>query len=76
MSGVLGKTGRGTPEHFGVPLEEIDFYAVTADCALATTGGFCMGSDLVVDHQRLSGSGYCFSASSPPFCRCKRETLT
>jgi hypothetical protein len=24
-------------------MTEIDFYAVTADCAMATTGGFCMG---------------------------------
>lgn len=26
-----------------------------------------MGSRDVVDHQRLSGLGYCFSASLPPF---------
>lgn len=66
--GVLGDTGRGTPEHTGVSITDVDFYCVTADCALATTGGFCMGSEVVTDHQRLSGSGYCFSASSPPFC--------
>lgn len=30
-------------------------------------GGFCVGSCAMVDHQRLSGSGYCFSASLPPF---------
>ena len=30
-------------------------------------GGFCAGMREVVDHQRLSGSGYCFSASLPPF---------
>lgn len=66
--GVLGKTGRGTTEHCNVPVEDIDFLAVTADNAIATTGGFCLGSPVVVDHQRLSGAGYCFSASSPPFC--------
>jgi len=26
-----------------------------------------VGSEEVVDHQRLSGAGYCFSASAPPF---------
>ena len=30
-------------------------------------GGFCAGNREVVDHQRLSGLGYCFSASLPPY---------
>lgn len=34
---------------------------------LGSVGGFCIGSREVVDHQRLSGAGYCFSASLPPF---------
>lgn len=66
--GVLGATGKGTPEHFNVPMSDIDCYCINADTALATTGGFCIGSHTVVDHQRLSGAGYCFSAASPPFC--------
>lgn len=35
--------------------------------ALGTGGGFCVGSTFIVEHQRLSGLGYCFSASLPPF---------
>ncbi|MBA0870184.1 hypothetical protein Goshw_008882 [Gossypium schwendimanii] len=35
--------------------------------ALATEGGFCTGSARVIDHQRLSSSGYVFSASLPPY---------
>lgn len=31
-----------------------------------TIGGFCAGSSFIVEHQRLSGLGYCFSASLPP----------
>ena len=34
--------------------------------AISSVGGFCVGSTYVVDHQRLSGQGYCFSASLPP----------
>lgn len=34
--------------------------------AVGSTGGFCAGKSYVVDHQRLSGLGYCFSASMPP----------
>ncbi len=30
-------------------------------------GGFCAGDREIVDHQRLSGLGYCFSASLPPY---------
>merc|ERR1711871_1554719 len=30
-------------------------------------GGACVGSREVVDHQRLMGAGYCFSAAAPPF---------
>ena len=33
---------------------------------MGSTGGFCAGKSYVVDHQRLSGLGYCFSASMPP----------
>lgn len=33
--------------------------------ALCSSGGFCAGSVEIVDHQRLSGSAYCFSASIP-----------
>ena len=40
---------------------------VNAGNALASVGGFCAGDREIVDHQRLSGLGYCFSASLPPF---------
>ncbi len=39
----------------------------SAGNALAGIGGFCVGNREVVDHQRLSGLGYCFSASLPPY---------
>jgi serine palmitoyltransferase len=35
--------------------------------SLASIGGFCAGSMRVIDHQQLSSTGYCFSASLPPF---------
>ncbi|KAI6184314.1 Aminotran-1-2 domain-containing protein [Aphelenchoides bicaudatus] len=39
---------------------------VSLENAISTTGGFCCGRSFVVGHQRLSGLGYCFSASLPP----------
>jgi len=63
---VLGKTGRGITEHFGIPMSEVDLVMASMECALASIGGFCVGTSFIVDHQRLSGLGYCFSASLPP----------
>lgn len=65
--GVLGTSGRGLTEYHGVPVEKIDIITAAMGHALATEGGFCTGSSRVIDHQRLSSSGYVFSASLPPY---------
>ncbi|CAN1171213.1 Long chain base biosynthesis protein 1 [Linum perenne] len=65
--GVLGKSGKGLTEHCGVPVDKIDIITAAMGHALATEGGFCTGSARVVDHQRMSSSGYVFSASLPPY---------
>lgn len=36
------------------------------ETSAASSGGFCVGTDFVIEHQRLSGLGYCYSASLPP----------
>ncbi|XP_057740303.1 long chain base biosynthesis protein 1-like [Arachis stenosperma] len=53
------------PPLYGFLLKDI----VTANMghALAAEGGFCTGSTRVIDPQRLSSSGYVFSASLPPY---------
>eukprot|EP01034_Spumella_vulgaris_P031741 gene31741-39209_t len=65
--GTLGKTGRGVTEHFSVSPSEVEIIVLTLDTTLASVGGVCIGTREIVDHQRLSGAGYCFSASAPPF---------
>ncbi|XP_042004666.1 long chain base biosynthesis protein 1-like isoform X2 [Salvia splendens] len=65
--GVLGSSGRGLTEHCKIPVEKIDIVSAAMGHALATEGGFCTGSARVIDHQRLSSSGYVFSASLPPY---------
>ncbi|CAH2090747.1 unnamed protein product [Euphydryas editha] len=64
--GVIGKRGRGLTEHLNVPRDEIDLIVGSLEHSFATIGGFCAGTHFVVEHQRLSGLGYCFSASLPP----------
>lgn len=46
--------------------DEVDIICVSLDMAMASVGGFCAGKRAIIDHQRLSGLGYCFSASVPP----------
>ncbi|GMT02888.1 hypothetical protein PENTCL1PPCAC_25062 [Pristionchus entomophagus] len=64
--GVLGKTGRGVMEHYSIDPIQVDLVMASLENAIASTGGFCAGRSFVVGHQRLSGLGYCFSASLPP----------
>lgn len=64
--GTLGKHGKGITEHFDVPKREIDMIMGSLDWAMGSIGGFCVGTSFIIEHQRLSGLGYCFSASLPP----------
>jgi len=63
--GVLGKKGKGVTEHFNCRVEDVDILTGSLANAFAAGGGFCAGNTVSIDHQRLSGSGYCFSASMP-----------
>ncbi|KAK4274669.1 hypothetical protein QN277_017859 [Acacia crassicarpa] len=65
--GVLGSSGRGLTELCKVPVEKLDIITAAMGHALASEGGFCTGSARVIEHQRLSSSGYVFSASLPPY---------
>jgi serine palmitoyltransferase len=74
--GSLGKTGRGSTEHHGVEVESVDILMASLGNAVGSVGGICAGSRRVCDHQRLSGAGYVFSASLPPYlASCAIETL-
>jgi len=64
--GTLGIHGKGVTEYFGVPSDHVDLIMGSMEYAIPSVGGFCVGTTFVVDHQRLSGLGYCFSASLPP----------
>ncbi|KAK7707817.1 serine palmitoyltransferase component [Botryosphaeria dothidea] len=63
--GVLGRTGRGLSEHQNVDATEIDMIIGSLAGPLCAGGGFCAGSDEVVEHQRISAAAYTFSAALP-----------
>jgi len=66
---------KGTPGFVGVPHTKVDMYLGGLDTALGSTGGFCVGSKEITHHQTLSGAGYVFSASAPPFSCTAAQTV-
>ncbi|XP_060533339.1 serine palmitoyltransferase 1-like [Cylas formicarius] len=65
--GILGETGKGLTEHYGIERSRLDMIICTLEAAIGSIGGFCTGSHMAIEHQRLSGSGYIFSASLPTY---------
>ncbi|MBI5175006.1 MAG: glycine C-acetyltransferase [Candidatus Melainabacteria bacterium] len=69
-TGVLGATGRGTPEHCGVH-GKIDVISGTLGKALGgAAGGFIAGKKVLVDYLRQKSRPYTFSNSLPPAIVC------
>jgi glycine C-acetyltransferase len=65
-SGFIGKTGRGTPEHFGVQAK-VDVITSTLGKALGgAAGGFTTGRKEIVDLLRQRSRPYLFSNSIAP----------
>lgn len=74
--GTLGSEGKGITQHLDIDIRDIDLIMCSLENALCGYGGFCAGSTYVVDHQRLAGTGYCFSASLPPLqCQVALESI-
>ncbi|KAG6900904.1 hypothetical protein C0993_004341 [Termitomyces sp. T159_Od127] len=63
--GTVGRTGRGLTELYNVPAEKVDILVGSVAIGLCSAGGFCAGSQAVVDHQRINGTSFVFSASLP-----------
>jgi 8-amino-7-oxononanoate synthase len=63
--GVLGKTGRGTAEHFGVE-DDVDIIMGTYSKSLATIGGFVAASADIIKYLKHISRSLMFSASLAP----------
>ncbi|HEX6810784.1 MAG TPA: aminotransferase class I/II-fold pyridoxal phosphate-dependent enzyme [Planctomycetota bacterium] len=64
--GVLGATGRGIQQHFGLPADAIDFKMGTLSKAIASCGGFVAARHEFIDYLRHTARGFVFSAALPP----------
>lgn len=64
--GFMGKTGRGTPEHFGVT-DRIDIITGTLGKALGgASGGYTSGNAVIIDWLRQRSRPYLFSNTLAP----------
>jgi 8-amino-7-oxononanoate synthase len=64
-AGVLGATGAGACELFGLQ-DEVDLRMGTFSKSLASCGGFVAGSEEVIEYLRISARSFIFSASAVP----------
>lgn len=63
--GVLGKTGRGIEEHFGLP-GSIDIKMGTLSKTIPSVGGYVAGDKEIINFLRHASRAYIFSAALPP----------
>ncbi len=64
--GVLGASGRGIGEHFGVDTTEVDVWMGTLSKAFASCGGYVAGRRVLTDYIRYTAPAFVFSAGITP----------
>lgn len=63
--GVLGKTGRGIFEHFGVDPKEVDIWMGTLSKTLVSCGGYIAGSRALIEYLKYEAPGMVYSVGLP-----------
>ncbi|WP_145055562.1 aminotransferase class I/II-fold pyridoxal phosphate-dependent enzyme [Lignipirellula cremea] len=64
--GVLGSTGRGVSEHFGIAADRVDLWMGTLSKSLGSCGGFIAGSKELIEYLRYTAPGFVFETGLPP----------
>lgn len=64
--GVLGKSGRGVHEHFGVPAQEVDIWMGTLSKSFCGCGGYIAGCAALVEFLKYQAPGFVYSVGMPP----------
>lgn len=65
-TGVLGKRGHGTMEHFGLTPKDIDLVVGTCSKSFASVGGFVAGDEDIIHYIQHMSRSMIFSAALPP----------
>jgi 8-amino-7-oxononanoate synthase len=63
--GVLGTTGGGIQEYYGLSPEAIDVKMGTLSKGLASQGGFVAGREEIITHLKYNARGFVFSTAPP-----------
>lgn len=64
--GVMGATGKGIREHFGLAGDDVDIWMGTLSKSLASCGGYIAGSSALVEHLKFLAPGFLYSVGMPP----------
>ncbi len=64
--GVLGKTGRGTFEHFDIDPQEVDIWMGTLSKTTSSCGGYIAGSQALADILKAEAGGFVYSVGLAP----------
>lgn len=64
--GVLGATGKGIREHYGVPGKDVDIWMGTLSKTLAGCGGYIAGERALVEHLKYAAPGFVYSVGIAP----------
>lgn len=64
--GVLGETGKGVREHFGIQGKEVDIWMGTLSKTLAGCGGYIAGERALVEHLKYAAPGFVYSVGMAP----------
>lgn len=64
--GVMGATGLGIREHFGLKASDVDIWMGTLSKSLAGCGGYIAGELALVEHLKFLAPGFLYSVGMPP----------
>lgn len=64
--GVIGATGKGVEEHFGLPADTIDIKMGTLSKTIPSAGGYVAGSAELANFLKHEARAFIFSAALPP----------
>ncbi len=65
-AGVVGPTGRGIGEYFGVNPADVDMWMGTLSKSFASCGGYIAGSKALVEYLKYTTPGFVYSVGIPP----------
>ena len=64
--GVMGQTGRGIGEHYGVDPADVDIWMATLSKAFGSCGGLIAGSSALIRWLKYTVPGFVYSIGLPP----------